>query len=116
MGACAARLTPSPSVSGTCAQMCLPVSVLSVGVLHSGTPSELLANFLISFCSGTVLFCYALGLASSCSPRSFGGGPAGWAAFLALLAAQLLWAPAAAAVECYAGARAMHAYLRHSSV
>ncbi len=75
-------------MSATCAQLCLVVTALSVVIQHQVSVSELLVSFAISFCSGTVLFCFLLGFASSCSPLSFGGGPVGWAAFCALLLAQ----------------------------
>jgi hypothetical protein len=65
------------------------VTALSVVIQHDVSVSELLVSFAISFCSGTVLFCYLLGLASSCSPLSFGGGPAGWVVFGALMLAQV---------------------------
>jgi hypothetical protein len=72
-----------------CAQLCLVVTALSIIIQHQVSISELAVSFVISFCSGTVLFCYMLGLASSCSPLSFGGRPAGWVVFCTLLLAQV---------------------------
>ena len=98
--------------SGACAQLCLVVTALSVFVQHQVSASELLVSFLISFCSGTVLFCHVLGLASSCSPLSFGGGPPGWVAFGGLLMAQVAWAPAACFLELLGDAQALLAHWR----
>jgi hypothetical protein len=82
----APRATP---VSSTCAQLCMVVTALSVIIQHQVSISELVVSFVISFCTGTVLFCYMLGFASSCSPLSFGGGPVGWVVFCSLLLAQV---------------------------
>jgi len=98
------------AVSATCAKLCLVVTALSVFIQHQVSVSELLVSFTISFCSGTMLFCHLLGLATSCSPLSFGGGPPGWAVFCGLMAAQVLWAPAAAFLELAGSAQALHEF------
>ena len=77
-------------------------------VRHQVSLSELMVSFVISFCSGTMLFCHLLGLATSCSPLSFGGGPPGWTVFCCLLAAQALWAPAAAFLELAGSVQALY--------
>ncbi len=88
------------------------VTALSIIIQHNVSISELLVSFIISFCSGTILFCHLLGLATSCSPLSFGGGPVGWVVFLGLLLAQLLWAPVACFLELVACGQALHAHLQ----
>ena len=94
--------------SAMCAQLCLVVTALSLLIRHQVSGSELLTSFAISFCSGTMLFCYVLGLASSCSPLSFGGGPPGWTVFCGLMVAQVLWAPAAAFLELAGSMQALY--------
>lgn len=97
-------------VGSSCSDLCLMVTGCSLWVLHSATVSELFVNFLISMCSGTVLFCYVLGFVASCSPLSFGGGLAGRATFYMLLLVQVLWAPVAAIIDTIAGVQACIAH------
>jgi hypothetical protein len=101
------RHTRNPG-SATCAQLCLVVTALSLLIRHQVSGSELLTSFAISFCSGTMLFCYVLGLTTSCSPLSFGGGPPGWTVFCGLMVAQVLWAPAAAFLELAGSMQALY--------
>jgi hypothetical protein len=98
------------TVSRGCAHLCLCVSLLSLGVVHQLIASELLLNFCISVCSGTVLFTYVLGLEASVSPTDFGGGPGGMAQFLALLLAQAAAAPLLSALEVVATVQALRTF------
>lgn len=88
---------------------------MSVLIRHQVSVSELMVSFVISFCSGTMLFCHLLGLATSCSPLSFGGGPPGWTVFCGLLAAQVLWAPAAAFLELVGSGQALYDYSQQAA-
>ena len=87
------------AVSGGCAHLCLVVTVLSIGVVHQLLASELLLNFFISCCSGTVLFIHVVGMSTSASPQSLGSGLDGWLQSLALLLSQVVVAPFASAAE-----------------
>ena len=98
-------------VGTSCSELCLAVTGLSLWVLHSPTVSELLVNFLISVCSGTVLFSYVLGFVASCSPLGFGGGLWGRATYAALLLAQVAVAPLVAVADAVGSAQAFGTFL-----
>ena len=98
------------TLSRGCAHLCLCVSLLSLGVVHHLIASELLLNFCISVCSGTVLFQYLLGLEGSISAAAFGGGAAGAAQFAALLLAQAAAAPLLSGLEVVATVQALRSF------